>query len=83
MPTLTPCVTREEILQVQQLVWAAPVSDHVIEFEVDLVGATRPGRNGSPSSARDFIEWGCRTTRLAVSHPRREGAGVAPRPHLR
>ncbi|MEQ2007055.1 MAG: AAA family ATPase [Limisphaerales bacterium] len=58
MPTLTPCVTREEILQVQQLVWAAPVSDHVIEFAVDLVGATRPGRNGSPSSARDFIEWG-------------------------
>ncbi len=58
LPTLTPCVTREEVLQVQQLVMAAPVSDHVIEYAVDLVAATRPGRTGATGSARDFVEWG-------------------------
>ncbi|MEW6306078.1 MAG: MoxR family ATPase [Verrucomicrobiota bacterium] len=58
LPTLTPCVTAEEILQVQKLVWAAPVSDHVVEYAVDLAGATRPNYNGALETTRDFIEWG-------------------------
>ena len=58
MPTLSPCVSLEEILQVQELVRAAPVSDHVIEYAVDLVNATRSKRTDSSPTARDYIEWG-------------------------
>jgi len=58
LPTLTPSVTVEEIMQVQRLVLAAPVSDHVIDYAVELVTATRPNRVGAVPAARDYIEWG-------------------------
>jgi MoxR-like ATPase len=56
--TVTPSVTLEEILQVQRLVLAAPVSDHVIDYAVELVIATRPNRVGALQPARDYVEWG-------------------------
>ena len=58
LPTLTATVAGEDLLRVQRLVLAAPVSDHVIEYAVTLAAATRPGENGSPQIARDFVEWG-------------------------
>ncbi len=58
LPTLEPSVTLEEILQAQQLVLAAPVSDHIIDYAVELVAATRPNRVGALQPARDYIEWG-------------------------
>src|SRR6187401_2710647 len=58
LPTLTPTVAGEDLLRVQQLVLAAPVSDHVIDYAVSLAGATRPGVNGVPQVAKDFVEWG-------------------------
>ncbi|MGN6553502.1 MAG: AAA family ATPase [Verrucomicrobiota bacterium] len=58
MPTLTPTVAAEDLLRVQKLVLAAPVSDHVIEYAVALATATRPGNAASPQVARDFVEWG-------------------------
>lgn len=57
-PRLTPVVSAEDILQVQDLVRASPVSDHVIEYAVELVNATRPTRPDATSIARDYIEWG-------------------------
>jgi MoxR-like ATPase len=58
MPTLTATVTVEEILQVQKLVIAAPVSDHVIDYAVELVMATRPSSPTPLQSTKDFVEWG-------------------------
>jgi len=58
MPTLSPTVTAEDLLRVQRLVLAAPVSDHVIDYAVSLAAATRPGNTGSPQVAKDFVEWG-------------------------
>ncbi|MDB6125952.1 MAG: ATPase [Pedosphaera sp.] len=58
LPTLTPSVTLEEILAVQKLVLAAPVSDHVIDYAVELVTATRPNRLGALQVAKDYVEWG-------------------------
>lgn len=58
MPTLTPTVAAEDLLRVQKLVLAAPVSDHVIEYAVALATATRPSNATSPQVARDFVEWG-------------------------
>jgi MoxR-like ATPase len=58
MPALTPTVTAEDLLRVQRLVLAAPVSDHVIDYAVSLAAATRPTNSSAPQPARDFVEWG-------------------------
>ena len=55
---LQSVVSVEEIRAVQELVLAAPVSDHVIEYAVALATATRPGSAGAPQVTRDFVEWG-------------------------
>jgi MoxR-like ATPase len=57
-PPLTPTIGVEDLLRVQRLVLAAPVSDHVIDYAVSLAAATRPGSAESPAAARDFVEWG-------------------------
>jgi len=57
-PPVMPTVTAEDLLRVQQLVLAAPVSDHVIDFAVSIAAATRPGNSDSPQLTRDFVEWG-------------------------
>jgi MoxR-like ATPase len=56
--TLAAVVTTEQILAAQQLVLAAPVSDHVIDYAVRLAAATRPGHVQAPQVTRDFVEWG-------------------------
>jgi MoxR-like ATPase len=57
-PMVAQTVSAEDLLRVQQLVLAAPVSDHVIDYAVSLVAATRPGNSDSPQLTRDFVEWG-------------------------
>src|ERR1035438_5094237 len=58
LPTLTPTVSVEDLLRVQRLVLAAPVSDPGIDFGVSLAAATPPANSASPQLARDFVEWG-------------------------
>jgi MoxR-like ATPase len=58
LPTLTPTVAAEDLLRVQRLVLAAPVSDHVVDYAVSVAAATRPGHRDAPAVARDFVEWG-------------------------
>jgi MoxR-like ATPase len=58
MPSLAPTVSAEDLLRVQRLVLAAPVSDHVIDYAVSLAAATRPGNADSPQVVRDYVEWG-------------------------
>jgi MoxR-like ATPase len=58
LPTLKPTIAAEDLLRVQQLVLAAPVSDHVIDYAVALAAATRPGTADGLKEARDFVEWG-------------------------
>ncbi len=55
---LAAVVTLEQILAAQQLVIAAPVSDHVIDYAVRLAAATRPSNVQAPQITRDFVEWG-------------------------
>jgi len=57
-PALTATVSAEDLLRVQRLVIAAPVSDHVIDYAVSLASATRPTNSVAPQAARDFVEWG-------------------------
>lgn len=58
LPVPTPTVTSEELLRVQQLVLAAPVSDHVIDYAVSLAAATRPGQAAGLKIAQELVEWG-------------------------
>jgi MoxR-like ATPase len=58
MPPLTPTVAGDDLLRIQRLVLAAPVSDHVVDYAVSLASATRPGVQGAPQVTRDFVEWG-------------------------
>jgi MoxR-like ATPase len=58
LPELTPTVAAEDLLRVQRLVLAAPVSDHVIDYAVSLAAATRPTHPEGLKIARDFVDWG-------------------------
>ena len=58
MPTLTPTVAGDDLLRIQRLVLAAPVSDHVVDYAVSLASATRPGIQGALQVTRDYVEWG-------------------------
>ncbi len=58
LPVLASVVTREEILAVQKLVRAVPVSDHVLSYAVELARATRASEAAATSAAKEFIEWG-------------------------
>jgi len=56
--SLSAVASREEILAAQHSVRMAPVSDHVIEYAVELATATRPKGNGARAVTREFVEWG-------------------------
>jgi MoxR-like ATPase len=51
-------VTHEDILAIQKLVRAMPVSDHVLAYAVDLSAATRPKQAGAGKTTETYIEWG-------------------------
>jgi MoxR-like ATPase len=57
-PQLAPVVSLDDILGVQRLVLAAPVSDHVIDYAVRLASATRPSHPSAPQVTKEFVEWG-------------------------
>jgi MoxR-like ATPase len=58
LPVLSPSVSAEEVMGVQRLVLAAPVSDHVIDYAVELASATRPNSANAPEETRTYVEWG-------------------------
>ena len=55
---LTSVASLQDILDVQDLVLAAPVSDHVIDYAVRLAESTRPANAAAPQVTKDFVEWG-------------------------
>jgi MoxR-like ATPase len=57
-PDLKVILDREEILKLQELVRRVPVSDHVVNYAVELVSKTRPNNNGAPKYIQDWISWG-------------------------
>ncbi|HTL18937.1 MAG TPA: AAA family ATPase, partial [Patescibacteria group bacterium] len=58
LPELGPVLNAEEILEIQKLVRAMPVSDEVIRYAVKLVSRTRPDEPGAPSYVKEFVRWG-------------------------
>jgi MoxR-like ATPase len=51
-------MTREEILQLQDVVRKVPVSEHVIKYAISLVRATRPGNDNSPEITKTYVSTG-------------------------
>src|SRR6516164_6808022 len=58
LPDLKPVLDANEIIEIQKLVRAMPVSDEVIRFAVKLVSRTRPEEPAAPAYVKEFVRWG-------------------------
>ncbi len=55
---IEPCMSSEDIIDMQHLVHAIPVSDHVLGFAWALVRASRPGAEEAPDFVNRWVSWG-------------------------
>jgi MoxR-like ATPase len=58
VPALKPVLSSSQIIEIQKLVRAIPVSDEVVRYAVRLVSRTRPEDPGSPDYVKEFVRWG-------------------------
>ncbi len=56
--TPEPVLSATDILHVQKVLRKLPVSDHVVDYAVSLVRATRPKEPGTPPFVNDHLTWG-------------------------
>ncbi len=57
-PEVRPCMSAQEIVELQHALRAVPVADDVVAYAVSLVRKTRPGQSDSHSVANDYFSWG-------------------------
>lgn len=57
-PQLSAVLSGSQIIEIQKLVRAIPVSDEVVRYAVKLVARTRPEDPSAPSYVKEFIRWG-------------------------
>ena len=57
-PQLRPVLRSRDILWIQRLVRQIPATDHIVDYAVDLVRATRPDEAGSPDFVKNWLAWG-------------------------
>ncbi len=55
---LQPVLTAADILAVQKMVRKVPVSDHIVDYAVNLVRATRPQEKDTPEFINNWLTWG-------------------------
>ena len=55
---LTSVLDGQKILKLQQIIRRVPVADHVIEYAMRLVTATRVNTDQAPEIVRDYVSWG-------------------------
>jgi len=55
---LEPVLGGEEIVDIQGIVRKVPVSDHVVDYALRLVRATRPATDEAPGFIREWLSWG-------------------------
>jgi len=56
--TLSPVLSPERILQLQQLVLRVPVANHVIKYAVALCRNSRPRSDSASDLVRNYVSWG-------------------------
>ncbi|MDD4960739.1 MAG: MoxR family ATPase [Candidatus Marinimicrobia bacterium] len=54
---LQKVIGRETLLEIQQIVKALPVAEHIVDFGVNLVRATRP-EDSNIKAVHDYVRWG-------------------------
>ena len=64
--SLQRVLSLDDILEFQQMVQSAPVSDAVIEYCVRLTRATRPGDSLAPDAVKQYLKWGMRPPRRTI-----------------
>ena len=57
-PQWAPVLNAAQIIEIQKLVRAVPVSDEVVRYAVKLVSRTRPEDPASPKYVKEFVRWG-------------------------
>jgi MoxR-like ATPase len=57
-PEITPLLDGERIVALQRLVRRVPISDHCIDYAMDLVRATRGPEHGGPAFVAEWVAWG-------------------------
>jgi len=57
-PVITPQLTGEQIISLQQAVRSLPVSDHVLKFAVNLVRKSRPNTDDAEKEIKQWVAWG-------------------------
>jgi MoxR-like ATPase len=55
---LQPVLTAADIVMVQKVVRKVPVSDHIVDYAVNLVRATRPHEKDTPEFINNWLTWG-------------------------
>ncbi len=55
---IEPVLAAEEILELQRIVRAVPVSDHLIRYALSLTRQSRPGEAGVPQFVEERLSWG-------------------------
>ena len=58
IPELKPVLDARDILEIQKLVRAMPISDEVVRYAVRLVSRTRPEDPMAPQYIKEYIRWG-------------------------
>ncbi len=57
-PRITEALTLTEVLSLQRVVRALPISDHIVEYATRIVRRSRPDEELAPDWVRRFISWG-------------------------
>jgi MoxR-like ATPase len=55
---LSPVLSGQDILQLQQIVRRVPIADHVIKYAMALSRATRVTQGGVPDFVKEWVQWG-------------------------
>lgn len=55
---LQKVLSADDIMTFQKLVRRVPVSDHLVEYAVQLVRATRPKESSAPEFVKNWVNWG-------------------------
>jgi MoxR-like ATPase len=55
---LQAVLSAADIMAIQRIVRKVPVSDHVVDYAVNLVRATRPGEKDTPDFISNWLTWG-------------------------
>ena len=53
-----PVLKGSDLIAIQSIVRRVPISDHVLNYAIDIVRATRPPEKGAPPFIKDWLTWG-------------------------